>query len=69
MEPQHQQTLKNILSKGEKDFTKWVGGLSDKEIDYVYWLLEKANDTLDEILLDQYGLVEANQVIDRIKRK
>lgn len=67
MEPQHERTLKDILSKSEEEFTKWVGGLSDKEIDYVSWLLEEAHDTLDEILLEQYGLVEAQRVLDKIK--
>jgi len=66
MEPQHEQTLKDILSKDAQQFVKWVDNLSEEEIDYVTWLLDKANDALDELLLEKFGLVEAHQVIEEI---
>ena len=69
MEPQHEQSLKAILKKQEKEFVEWLGTLSDEEIGYVEWLLEKADDVLDELLLDQYGLVEANKILKEIMDK
>jgi hypothetical protein len=69
MEPQHEQTLKDILAKDTRQFVKWVDTLSEKEIDYVMWLLDKANDALDELLLEKFGLVEAQQVIEEIMEK
>jgi hypothetical protein len=69
MEPQHEQPLKDILSKSPHDFTRWVDSLSDKEIDYVVWLLDKAEDALDDLLFEQFGLVEAQYVIESIMRK
>jgi len=46
-----------------------VDSLSDKEIDYVVWLLDKAEDALDDLLFEQFGLVEAQYVIESIMRK
>ena len=69
MEPQHEQALKDILAKNSQEFVRWVAGLSEEEIDYVMWLLDKANDALDELLLEKFGMVEAQQVIQRIMEK
>lgn len=69
MEPQHEQVLKDILSKNQSEFARWVGSLSEKEIDYVSWLMDKAIDVLDDLLLEQHGMVEAQQVLERIKNK
>ena len=68
MEPQHEQTLKNILQKNKGEFSKWVDSLSDEELVYVEWLLEKADGILDEMLLEKTGLVEANNVLKNIMR-
>ena len=69
MEPQHEQSLKLILQKNKAEFTRWVEGLSEEELLYVEWLMQKADDTLDELLLEKYDLVEANNVIKNIMNK
>ena len=69
MEPQHEQSLKNILRKNKAEFTRWLESLSEEELSYVEWLLQKADDTLDELLLEKYDLVEANNVIKNIMNK
>jgi hypothetical protein len=69
MGPQHQRSLEHILKKTQAEFEHWVAGLSDKEIAYVEWLLEKADEALDELIFEEYGLTEAAQVITRIMEK
>ena len=69
MEPQHEQSLKHILQKNKAEFTRWVESLSEEELSYVEWLLQKADDTLDGLLLEKYDLVEANNVIKNIMNK
>ena len=69
MEPQHEQALKDILAKSPKDFIQWVGNLSEKEIDYALWLLDKADAALDELLFEKFGTAEADKVISQIKEK
>ena len=69
MEPQHEQALKDILAKNSQEFVRWVGNLSEAEIDYVAWLLDKADAALDELLFEKFGLVEAQEVIKRIMEK
>ena len=69
MEPQHEQSLKLILQKNKPEFTRWLESLSEEELSYVEWLLQKADDTLDELLLEKYDLVEANNVIKNIMNK
>lgn len=69
MEQEHEKNLKAILKKSQVDFQKWVESLSEEELTYVEWLLEKTDETLDEMLMKQSNLKEANDVIDRIMAK
>jgi len=69
MGPQHQRSLELILRKTQAEFEQWVVSLSDEEIAYVEWLLEKADEALDELIFEEYGLTEATQVITRIMEK
>lgn len=66
MEPQHEQVLKSLLQKSPQEFTKWVGTLPDEELAYVEFLLEKAEVALDDLLFEEYGLAEAQKVLDKI---
>jgi G3E family GTPase len=43
--------------------------LSDEELTYVEWLLDKADSTIDEILIEQSGLIEAKTTINQIMTK
>lgn len=68
MEQQHEKNLKAILRKSTEDFKKWVESLTDEELTYVEWLLEKSEETLDEILIEQSQLKEANEIIERLMK-
>lgn len=63
----HEKNLKSILRKSQDEFENWVEHLTDKELAYVEWLLEKAEKTLDDILMDQSGLEDAKAIIEKIK--
>lgn len=63
----HEKNLKSILSKGQEEFAGWVEHLTDKELAYVEWLLEKAEKTLDDILMDQSCLEDAKKIIENAK--
>ena len=65
----HEKTLKSILRKSPKEFRSWVVTLSDEELTYVEWLLDKADSTIDEILIEQSGLIEAKTTINQIMTK
>ena len=65
----HEKILKSILRKSPKEFRAWVGTLSDEELTYLEWLLDRADSTVDEILIDQSGLIEANNVLQSIMNK
>lgn len=69
MEQAHEKNLKVILRKSSEEFKKWVGSLSDEELTYVEWLLEKSEDVMDDILIKQSDLSEANRIISRIMNK
>lgn len=61
----HEKNLKSILRKSQEEFSKWVEHLTDEELAYVEWLLEKAEFTLDEILLEQSGLEDARKALEK----
>lgn len=61
----HEKNLKSILRKSQEEFKNWVEHLTDEELTYVEWLLDKAEHTLDEILLDQSGLQDAKKIIEK----
>lgn len=65
MEQQHEKNLKAILRKSTEDFKKWVGSLTDEELTYVEWLLQRSEETLDDILIEQSQLKEANEVLEK----
>ena len=64
----HEKNLKTILRKDQQEFANWVEHLTDEELAYVEWLLEKAEDTLDTILMEQSGLEDAQKIIDKVKQ-
>ena len=63
----HEKNLKSILLKNQEEFSVWVEHLTDKELAYVEWLLEKAEKTLDDILMDQSNMEDANKIIENMK--
>jgi hypothetical protein len=69
MEPQHQQTLEYILKQTPKEFEEWLACLTSEEMTYVEWLCEKAEEALDELILEKSGLTEATREITKIMEK
>ena len=66
MEPLHERNLKILLRKSQQEFESWVEHLTDKEINYVEWLLDSTEDALDEILLVRTGLDDASEALQKI---
>lgn len=66
--PHHEKNLKSILRKNQEEFARWVEHLTDEELAYVEWLLEKAENTLDDILMEQSGLEDAKKIIEKVKQ-
>lgn len=64
----HEKNLKSILRKNQEEFSRWVEHLTDEELAYVEWLLEKAENTLDDILMEQSGLEDAKKIIEKVKQ-
>jgi hypothetical protein len=69
VEQHHEKNLKAILRKTERDFDKWVEHLTDEELTYVEWLLGQCEKTLDDILIEQSGLTDANEALAKIMAK
>lgn len=69
MEKQHQKNLKVILSMDQDELASWLVNLPDTEIEYVEWLVEEVESSLDEMMLDHTGLDEANDVIQKYTLK
>lgn len=69
MEKQHQKNLKVILSMDQDELASWLANLPDDEIEYVEWLVEEVESSLDEMMLDHVGLEEANDLIQRFTLK
>lgn len=69
MEKQHQKNLKVILSMDQDELASWLVNLPDHEIEYVEWLVEEVESSLDEMMLDHTGLDEANDVIQKYTLK
>lgn len=67
MATQHQKNLKVILSMPQRELAAWLADLPDEEIDYVEWLIEEVEGALDDMVLENSGLLEAAEVIAEIK--
>lgn len=69
MEKQHQKNLKVILSMDQDELASWLANLPDHEIEYVEWLVEEVESSLDEMMLEHTGLDEANDLIQKYTLK
>lgn len=68
MEYQHQKNLKVIFAMEEEEFARWVVTLSNDGIDYVSWLIEEAEEALDEMMLLQSDLIDSKILIEHVNR-
>jgi hypothetical protein len=64
---EHEKNLKRILRIKPEEFSKWVASLTDEELIYVEWLLEKAETSLDQILIEQSGLFDARVLLEKVQ--
>lgn len=51
----------------QRELAAWLADLPDEEIDYVEWLIEEVEGALDDMVLENSGLLEAAEVIAEIK--
>lgn len=65
---EHEKNLKQILWAKPEEFSKWVASLTDEELIYVEWLLEKAETSLDQILIEQSGLFDARVLLEKCRK-
>jgi hypothetical protein len=64
MNLQDQKNLERVLSLDVATFNAWVVTLSNENLDYLGWLMDACEETLDTIMLRHFGLTEAKRVID-----
>ena len=64
----HEKNLKSILHTKTEEFEKWLVSRTDEELSYVEWLLEKAETSLDQILIEQSGLFDARTLLEKVKK-
>lgn len=49
----------------QEELAHWLANLPDDEIEYVEWLVEEVESSLDNMILEQVGLDEAQEVIKK----
>ena len=69
MRTQHQKNLKVILSLEQKELAHWLAHLPDDEIEYIEWLVEEVETALDNMILEQHGLLEAEELLKKFTLK
>lgn len=52
----------------QEELASWLANLPDNEIEYVEWLIEEVETALDDILLDQTGLEDAQRVLQKFTK-
>jgi G3E family GTPase len=53
----------------QEELAHWLARLPDDEIEYVEWLIEEVESALDNILLEQTGLEDAQKVLQKFVKK
>lgn len=51
----------------QMELAGWLANLPDEEILYVEWLIEEVETALDDMVLENSGLLDAAEVIAEIK--
>lgn len=51
----------------QMELAGWLANLPDEEIFYVEWLIEEVETALDDMVLENSGLLDAAEVIAEIK--
>jgi hypothetical protein len=53
----------------QEELAHWLARLPDDEIEYVEWLIEEVESALDNIVLEQSGLEDAQKVLEKFTKK
>jgi G3E family GTPase len=53
----------------QEELAHWLARLPDEEIEYVEWLIEEVEGALDNIVLEQTGLEDAQKVLKKFTKK
>ena len=61
----HQKNLEFILSLEEKDLYYWLDTLSERQFEYVEWLIEFIEDKTDKYMMETTEFKEALELLDR----
>ena len=69
MRTRHQKNLKVILSMEQRELANWLANLPDDEIEYVVWLVEEVEIALDNMIIDQHGLDQAEELLNQFTLK
>ena len=69
MRTRHQKNLKVILSMEQRELANWLANLPEDEIEYVEWLVEEVEIALDNMIIDQHGLDQAEELLKRFTLK
>lgn len=69
MRTRHQKNLKVILSMEQRELANWLANLPEDEIEYVEWLVEEVEIALDNMIIEQTGLDQAEELLKRFTLK
>jgi transcription initiation factor IIF auxiliary subunit len=63
--PKRQKNLKVNLSIQQQEFARCLGNLPNDKIEYIDWVIEKVETSLEEAILEQSDLGEAKRVLEK----
>lgn len=69
MRTRHQKNLKVILSMEQRELANWLANLPEDEIEYVEWLVEEVEIALDNMIIEQTGLDQAEELLKQFTLK
>lgn len=67
MESRDQNNLEFLLAMGTADLERWLVGVPEEYLNYIDWLLDKVETEIDTFILDDSGLRDANDVIEKVR--
>jgi hypothetical protein len=53
----------------QRELANWLANLPDDEIEYVVWLVEEVEIALDNMIIDQHGLDQAEELLNQFTLK
>jgi hypothetical protein len=53
----------------QRELANWLANLPEDEIEYVEWLVEEVEIALDNMIIDQHGLDQAEELLKQFTLK